>query len=217
MSNPVIEFTLLEPAAEAPSSGPLTATVWTRVLKALLPPGRLWNLDPDSELSRTLAAAADELARIDARARTLLDEANPLTTTELLPDFERALGLASEGSLAERRGRVVALLVRRQRFRPVDFKVALAPILGLAAEDVEVIERTRAQAVAMDDDSAIFRFYIYRDPGAPGSYSVADAQALVDRIKPSHTRGRVFESKRFKCGDPHSICGRDLLAPDPVV
>ena len=62
-------------------------------LQALLPPGRAWPRDDDADLTRLLAALADEFARIDARASALIDEADPLTALELLPDWERAAGL----------------------------------------------------------------------------------------------------------------------------
>lgn len=187
-----------------------TAEAYARMLKALLPPGR-WRLDPDSNLSKILLACGDELARISQRARDLVREADPTQTDELLPEWERMLGLSSEGTKEERRGRIVARLVRRQRFRPADFKQALAQILGLAPEDVEVIETKRANATAMDDDRAIYRFFVYRDPGLPGDYDIDDAQDMIDRMKPTHTAGHAIESVNFLTDDEHSLTDRDIL------
>jgi hypothetical protein len=73
----------------------------------------------------------------------------------------------------ERRARVVARLVRRQRYRPVDFQAALAPLLVLDPGQVAVIQRTRAFCVAIGDDREIYRFFVYRDP-ALGAFSVID-------------------------------------------
>ncbi len=208
MSHPTISLTLLSDP-ETPSGGPLSAEAFARMLKALLPPSKLWRLDPDSNLSKALLASGDELARIDERGRDLLEEGDPQTTTELLPDFERVLGLSSDGTDDERRARIVSRLVRRQRFRPIDFQTTLAPLLGQDPEDVVVIEQGRAFAISVGDDREIFRFFIYRDPGEPGDYDLETAQDLVDRMKPAHTSGHVIESLSFLCDDPESLCDRD--------
>ncbi len=181
------------------------------MLAKLLPPGRLWRMVGESTLVKLLHGCADELARLDARVDDLFDEADPSTADELLPEYERELGLASDGTTAERQARVVARVVARQRYRPVDFQTALAPLLGQLPADVVVLERTHADAVALGDEREIFRFFIYRDPTLPGSYYVDSAQAIVDQIKPSHTVGHVIESVSFLCDDPHSLCDRDLL------
>lgn len=181
-----------------------------RMLASLMPQGKL-RLDGDGVLGSVLLASADELGRVDGRIDDLLNEADPSTAVELLPEYERELDLVAAPSIPERRANIVALTVRRQGFRPADFQQALALLLGQDAGDVVVIERTRAQVIAMGDDREIFRFFIYRDPTLPGTYFLASAQAMVDRMKPSHTAGYVIESTAFKVGDPHSIVGRDIL------
>lgn len=195
----------------------LTAQAYARMMAKLLPPGTIWRLDADGRLHQVFLACGDECERVGGRAADLLRESDPRTADELLPDFERVLGLEAEGTADERRARVVALLVRRQRVRPSDFKQALGPLLGQDSGDVALIEISRAEAAAMDDDRAIYRFYVYRDPSVAGAYDLAGAQAVIDGMEPAHTEGKVIESVRFTCGDPYSICGRDLLAPDPVV
>lgn len=189
----------------------LSAAAYARMLRALLPPGRIWRVVADSHLSEVLLAAGDELERVDGRARDLLEESDPRTTDELLAEFETALGLDAEGTEDERRNRVIALLVRRQRFRPVDFQAALADLLGQEADDVVVIENSRAFAIAIANDREIYRFFIYRDPDLPGSYDLESAQEVVDRMKPSHTVGHVIESIDFLCDDEFSLCDRDIL------
>lgn len=184
---------------------------YARMMAALLPPGKLWRLDADSYLSKLLDGAADELGRLDERADDLLRESIPTDALELLPEYERELGLPSTGTDDERLARVVALTVTRQRFRPADFRVGLALLLGQSAVDVVVIERSRASAIAMADDPAIFRFFVYRNPALPGTYYLASAQAFIDAIKPSHTVGQVIESIAMICDDPFSLCDRDLL------
>lgn len=189
----------------------MTAAAYARTMKALLPPGRLWRLAPDSFLSLVFMAAGDELARISGRAVDIVEEADSSTTTDLITDFERELVLPSTGTDDERRARIVALEIRRQLFRPADVQIALAPYLGQDAADVDVIETSRALAIATSNDRAIYLFHVYRDPALAGTYDVAAAQVVLDDMSHSHTKGKVIESTSFKCDDPYSLCDRDLL------
>lgn len=188
----------------------VTAASYARMLSELLPPGRLWNL-VSSTLQNVLLAGADELERVDGRAADIIEESDPSTATELLPEYERELDLEEAATDAERRARVIARLVARQRFRPVDFQQALAVLLGQDPADVDVIENSRAFAILVGDAREIFKFYVYRNPALPGTYFLDSAQAIVDAMKPSHTQGFVIESVSFLCDDPFSLCDRDLL------
>jgi hypothetical protein len=188
-----------------------TAEAYARMLKLLLPPGKAWRLDADAVISRVLLANADELARVSQRAATLIEESDPQTTVELLPEFERELGLTAEGTEEQRRTRVVAMLRNTGGVKPADFQRVLSGLLGQDEADVVVIERGRAFAVLVGDERSIFKFFIFRDHTLPGDYDLAFAQELVDSMAHSHTKGRVIETRRFKCDDPHSLCDRDLL------
>lgn len=189
---------------------PIPPEAYARMMVALLPPGRLWRL-VGGLLSDLFLACADELGRIDARAVDLLNEADPSTAVELLPEYERELDLEADGTVEERQARIVARTVARQRYRPVDFQTALAPLLGQPPEDVVALERSHAFAASIGDDREIYRFFIYRDPTLPGAYFIASAQQLVDKIKPTHTAGHVIESVAACYRDPYSLYRRDLM------
>lgn len=188
----------------------LASQAYARMMAGLLPPGPLFDA-LGMLLADFLLGTADELARLDARAHALIEESHPGSATELLPEFEAELGLVAASTIEERRAQIVARTIARQRYRPVDFQTALAPLLGQDAGDVIVIERSHADAVSFGDDREVFRFFVYRDPSAPGDYFLEAAQDLVDTIKPSHTAGHVIESVSFLCDDPFSLCDRDLL------
>lgn len=192
---------VIQPSAEA----------YARMLKALLPPGGLWRLDPESNLSKLMLACGDELTRVSGRAADLVEEADPRTTSELLPDFERMLALTATGTENERRALVVSLLIRRQRVRPADFQQALAGVFGQDAGDVVIIEHSRAFAIVVNDDREIFRFFAYRNPALPGSYDIDAGQTVINGMTPSHTSGHAIESIAFLCDDPFSLCDRDIL------
>ncbi len=62
-------------------------------LRALLPPGPAWDAELVPEVDGALRGLAAELARVDARGYDLLNEADPLTLHELVPDWERVMQL----------------------------------------------------------------------------------------------------------------------------
>ena len=62
-------------------------------LRALLPPGPAWDAELVPEIDGILSGFAPELARVDDRGFALLNEADPLTLHELLPDWERVMQL----------------------------------------------------------------------------------------------------------------------------
>lgn len=67
---------------------------YTAQLNALLPVGVLWDsLRDDPVTQDLLTALAGELSRVDASAEYLLDEADPRTALNLLPDWEALTGL----------------------------------------------------------------------------------------------------------------------------
>jgi len=179
--------------------------------RSLLPPGRAWTAAPGTFLYQLLLGTSDELSRVSDRAANLVEESDPRTAFELLPDYERVLKLALSGTTALRRIAATELLTRRLRVRPIDYRNTLSAVLGLSPSDVQVIERSRAVAATFDE-RMIFEFYIYRNPALPGTYDVDLAQEIVNRIQHSHTRGMVVLSTHFLCDDePLSLCDRDLL------
>ncbi len=94
----------------------LTARHYRQQMQALLPSGAAWPRADDADLTITLDALAEEFARIGERAATVITEIIPNTTTEMITDWERVLGLPDpcvgvlEDTLAKRRAAVVAKL-----------------------------------------------------------------------------------------------------------
>ena len=71
----------------------MDASAYLSQLIGLLPPGDALVREPGSVLERLLSVPAAELARVDGRVEALLLESDPARTTEMLADWERALGL----------------------------------------------------------------------------------------------------------------------------
>lgn len=113
----------------------LTAQHYREQMQALLPSGAAWPRDADSILTQTLDALAVEFSRVGDRAENLPVEILPSTTTELITDWERVLGLPDpcvgklEETLAKRRSAVVAKLTGGGSASK-DYYIALALTLG---------------------------------------------------------------------------------------
>lgn len=69
---------------------------YTAMLQNLLPLGLAWPRQPGTNMENFLSALAVELNRVDTRVEDMLREAYPLTTSELLTDWERVTGLPEE-------------------------------------------------------------------------------------------------------------------------
>ena len=63
------------------------------VLQKLLPRGRVWPRDAGAVQTQALATLTPAYARLLARDNTLVRDAFPATTVELLPEWEATLGL----------------------------------------------------------------------------------------------------------------------------
>ena len=177
-------------------------------LAALLPQGRAWAREGGSTLRRLLDAEAGELALIDCILTALLDDIRPATTTTLLTDWERALGLPDEcfelgATHAERVAAVVYKAVTLTDLSAATY-VAVARRFGAT-----IVVREHDQALAeaipgLDTSGGKWRFvwWITIDTGAEARYfdmlSHVDTpllrverhdelECLLRRVAPAHT------------------------------
>lgn len=124
-----------------------TAEDYYQQLVALLPPGPAWQLDYQPELHALLQALAPELARVEARAQQLQTESFLDGFHELLPDWERVLGLPDEcmgasGTVAERKAMVRLRLIELGGQTPA-FYVQLAARMGYPNAHVQELRASR--------------------------------------------------------------------------
>lgn len=70
-----------------------TAEHYAEQLQALLPPGPAWDPERVPQLQQVITGLSREFARIDGRAFDLLNEMDPATVSELVPDWERVMNL----------------------------------------------------------------------------------------------------------------------------
>ncbi|RYY25252.1 MAG: DUF2313 domain-containing protein [Sphingomonadales bacterium] len=188
------------------------AAAYRAMLAQLLPRGSAWASGPDTNLGKLLAGEAEEFARADARAQRLLDEADPRTALELLPDWERVAGLpdactGAPDSLGERQAALANKIAQRGG-QSRAFFIELAARLGYY---IEISEFTSLDAGfsagdACNDDGWRFAWLIevligddaYRAGYAEfcaGSmagerllgFGALDLECLIGRAKPAHT------------------------------
>lgn len=178
-------------------------------IQALLPQGRAWPRAEDARLTRLLDAIAAALAIVDAAGEDLLTDILPGTTTNLLPDWERVLGLpdpcapAMGRSVTIRRRSVVAKLAAA----PAPTPTAMVDIARILGYDAEVIEHRQAVAdriPGLDTTAGRWRhvwwlrvrttgrtryFDALSDVGQPLATSVSDAEleCRVRAAAPAHT------------------------------
>lgn len=69
------------------------APAYAAQLRQLLPPGAAWEAPEGGVLAGLLLGLGEEFARIDARGIDLLEEADPRSALETLPDWERVAAL----------------------------------------------------------------------------------------------------------------------------
>lgn len=134
----------------------MTAADYLSQLQALLPSGAAWSRSSTAVLTRLLGAWSAEFARVDGRSGTLLNEADPRYTAEMLSDWERCLGLPDTctgplSTVAERRAAVVARLTGIGGQSPA-YYIALAASLGYSITVTEF----RPHTVDHDVDSPIY-------------------------------------------------------------
>lgn len=111
-----------------------TIDKYKELLRGLFPYGKAWASDTTSRFEKFVCGIADELVRIDGRIQTLIEEADPRTTTEMISDWERMLGIPDEctptGQTLEERRRQVRQKYTAQYGQNKMFFEEVAEFLG---------------------------------------------------------------------------------------
>lgn len=187
----------------------LTDSDYLLQLQALLPNGPAWPRDDQATLTQLLSALSVELARVDGRAMTLIEEADPRTTAELFLDWEHVAGLpdacaeafGGEQTLDQRRAALVGKLVTLGGQSPAYF-------IGLAAAIGYAITITEFHAHTVNDDvdysilgedwnfawqvnaalNTVSELTISSGVDEPlAAWGNALLECVINRVKPAHT------------------------------
>lgn len=129
------------------------------ILRSYIPPGESWSREPDSAIQRWLASEGDGLGQVLALAAQLREDMLPdRAYGAALEHWEQLLGISPkrQETIENRRLAVIGGLRKILGFAPPDLQNALAPLFGLNAADVEIIEfgAVRSDDFSVDDISA---------------------------------------------------------------
>lgn len=185
---------------------------YIQLIVSLLPQGLAWNTEPDSNLMKLLQPLADEAVRLHNRADSLVEQVDPSSTTELIADWERVLGLPDNCgmrpvSLQQRRNAVVAKLTSVGGQTP-QYYINLAKTLGFTITITEFrpfqAGRSKAGDPVVGDEWAyywqvnapettVIEFKAGQSAaGEPlRSWGNELLECLINRYKPAHT-GVIF-------------------------
>lgn len=184
----------------------MDVNAYARQLKQLLPTGAAWTVDSDSVLSKFILGLAEELARVDARAGTLMDETDPRTCFETFLQWEAAFGLPDScvgagQTDAQRRAALIAR-VTGLGGQTAAYYVAVAAALGYT---VTITEFSPFDVEDTVDDPLIGDEWAYAwqvngplntvvefttDDGADeplAQWSNVPLECVLTRLKPAHT------------------------------
>lgn len=186
----------------------LTPDQYRNQLGALTPPGQALPDQTESEWQKLLTALADEYARVDGRLHDLVQEGNPESTTELLPDWERLLDLPGPcdtlpETIQERRLAAHGKLIRVGGASPTYF-IELAASLGYkititeyrpfragfsAAGDSLTNEEWLHHWMVNAEETAVVEFSAGQSAaGEPvRSWGEDQLECPVEQLKPAHT------------------------------
>lgn len=161
------------------------------LLRRLLPP-LSFDRNGTQIMAETLAYGA-ALDKAQAAAQLLLAEADPRTTGLLLGDWERNYGLeAGTASDSVRRSALVAQILSGGG-QSRAFYVSLAAAMGYTATVTESTPHTVMSEVTFPLYSGAWRHvWKVRAHANAGAVSNAAFEALINKLKPAHTRV-IFE------------------------
>lgn len=204
-------------------------------LEALKAQGRVTRFVPDGVWEKLTEGLAVELARVDLRAADLLRESNPARTSELLPDWERVLGLPDPcapdlHSLAARRAAVIGKLTASGGASRAYF-IEVAAALGFSPVEIEEHAPFRVGIGAMGDSlgndewahywtvhAPVFTLYFFEAGGSGAGEALnVESNLLLEcafgRIKPAHTVVQFVYDLDYQGPEPWG----PTVAPPPAV
>lgn len=181
-------------------------------LQALLPKGPAWPRDKNTLITKLLTTFSEEFSSVDARIESLINEADPRTTVELLADWERVCGLPDGctgplTTLSERRDAVVSRLTT-EGGQSAAYYIAVAATIGYTITVTE--EEVHTCMSGCDDpinseewrfvwnviaaEANSVRFFNVNDgvDSALASWGNALLECTINRLKPAHTLVRFI-------------------------
>lgn len=190
-----------------PAEAYLDADDFLQKLIDHLPEGEVWPRDPDAPMARALSVLAATYARLNQRDSNLLVDVFPLSTEEMLVEWEASLGLPDpctplNATLAQRIAAVAAKVIA-QGGQTVDYLKQVAAAIGVVVTITEIapfrVGVSRVGERLYSDEWAytlivnapktpIVEFRVgHSAVGDPlASWGNAQLECVLNRVKPAH-------------------------------
>lgn len=153
--------------------------------------GRAWPTEPGTVRSAVMIGLAQSYVRSGARAVNLIDDASPATTSELLPEWEKSLGLpdpctVTDPSTAQRKAAVLAKFIATGG-QSSEYFIAVAAALGYTITITELPTAYHWQINAPSITVSFFHLGI----GVCGDFfwttDNTELECRIRAIMPAHT------------------------------
>jgi len=134
------------------------------------------------------------------------DESFPDTATEMLDEWEAALGLPSQTNQSAATRRASILAATRSTFggSPADILAAIRAIVPGAT-----LQET--PAVLLPDPREVFRYCVGLGAAYDDVETRTKVSAVCTRMQPAYAQHRLVATVTFKTDDPLSLTDRDVL------
>lgn len=180
-------------------------------LLTLLPRGQAWQQPADSELGLLMLALAEEFARIDARAKLLLQESLPSMVEDLLEEWEQDYGLPdtctiTAQTLSERRESLVQKYkIHGSQSR--EFLQELAAAIGFSITFTEYQHRRHGQPFGQPWYGLDWNFVIDINVDTPNAdpYKIARLECVFYRLIHAH---KIIRFNYIPPGVRQTLAGR---------
>lgn len=177
---------------------------YKEVLLDLLPTGRAWNRSSKGTLATLLEGIGAEFERIEKRSYNLLRESDPRTSTELVSDWERFLGLPDEcdtetDSSLERRFKLINRALSFRGGQTPQYFIDFIQALGFTATVYEYKEFRAGLSRAGDPISNGIEWVNTWQLNLPATLSYEFSAGISTAGEPL----RVFRNESVECSIGH--------------
>jgi uncharacterized protein YmfQ (DUF2313 family) len=154
--------------------------------------GRAWPIEPGTVRSAVMIGLAQSYVRSGVRAVNLIYDASPATTNELLPEWEKSLGLpdpctVADPSTAQRKAAVLAKFIATGG-QSTEYFIAVALALGYVITITELAASGYAWQI---NAPSITVSYLELGIGVCGDYfwttDNTELECRIRAIMPAHT------------------------------
>jgi len=169
-----------------------SATDYAAAMRMLLPRGKVWPTDSSSTQSKVIDGLAITAQRSDSAAVDLVTGAFPSTADQLIPEWNKTLGLPDSGL-----GTITSTSVNRQQIltkltatggQSIAYFQSLASALGFTISITEFVRHTVSTPVSQPINGIYWPFgWKVTVLSSTTPSNLQSLKAIFNRYKPAHT------------------------------